>query len=317
MKWHIAIVMAAGSLLAANAADETKKDIALWQGVWRAVSMETDGKLAPPEELKKIKLTVQGTDYHFQNGGFSEHGAYRFKAAENPKQLDIVVGDGKDKGKVYLVIYKVAGDELTICLETANQRRPREFTGKTGSGQVLEVWRREAPAAASAALSGSVKTADSSPSDFARSTIDLGVVVSDVARSVKFYTHAIGFTEVQGFSVPADFCAEAGLTDKLALDIRVLVLGEGDTATKLKLMQVPGAVVKKDDNAFIHSQLGYRYLTIYVADGDAALERLKQAGAKPLAKGPVPLPAGLPPGLALTVVRDPDGNLIELIGPKR
>ncbi len=154
-------------------------------------------------------------------------------------------------------------------------------------------------------------------SEFARSTIDLGVVVNDVAKSVKFYTDAIGFSEAPSFTVPADFCADAGLTDNHALEIRVLTLGEGDTATKLKLMQVPSAASKKSDNAYIHSQLGYRYLTIYVADADVALARLKKAGAKPLAKGPVALPAGLPPGLTLTVVRDPDGNLIELIGPKK
>ncbi|MBI3838158.1 MAG: VOC family protein [Planctomycetia bacterium] len=153
-------------------------------------------------------------------------------------------------------------------------------------------------------------------SEFARGTIDLGVVVSQVGKSVKFYTEAIGFKELPAFSVSADFCADAGLTDNQALSIRVLALGDGDSATKLKLMEVPGVASQKSDNAFIHSQLGYRYLTIFVADADAALERLKKAGVKPLAKGPVALPAGLPAGMALMVVRDPDGNLIELIGPK-
>ena len=153
-----------------------------------------------------------------------------------------------------------------------------------------------------------------SKSEFARTTIDLGVVVSDVAKSVKFYTEAIGFNEIPGFSVPAEFCADAGLTDR-KLDIRVLVLGQEPSATRLKLMQVPGASSKKSDNAMITSQLGYRYLTIYVADANATLARLKKAGVKPLAKGPVSLPAGFPEGMKLSVVRDPDGNLIELIGP--
>lgn len=153
-------------------------------------------------------------------------------------------------------------------------------------------------------------------SDFVNGTIDLGVVVSNVDKSVKFYTEAIGFKEAQGFAVGADFCADAGLTDKHALSIRVLVLGDDAKATKLKLMEVPGAPNKKSDNAFVPSQLGYRYLTIHVTDGDAALARLKKAGVKPLAKGPVPLPAGLPAGNALTVVRDPDGNFVELVGPK-
>ncbi len=154
-------------------------------------------------------------------------------------------------------------------------------------------------------------------SEFARTTIDLGVVVSDVDQSVKFYTEAIGFSEMPGFSVSAEFCADAGLTDKGRLDIRVLKLGNDDAATQLKLMEVPAASSKKSDNRFIHSQLGYSYLTIYVADAGRALARLKRAGVKPLAKGPVPLPAGLPAGMTLSLVRDPDGNLIELIGPSK
>jgi catechol 2,3-dioxygenase-like lactoylglutathione lyase family enzyme len=159
--------------------------------------------------------------------------------------------------------------------------------------------------------------AEGPKSEFARGTIDLGVVVSDVEKAVKFYTQAIGFKEIQGFSVGADLCADAGLTDHQKLDIRVLVLEDVPSATRLKLMQVPGVKSKPSDNTFIHSQLGYSYLTIYVADGKQALARLAKAGVKPLARGPVPLPAELGAGTALTVVRDPDGNLIELIGPMR
>ena len=152
---------------------------------------------------------------------------------------------------------------------------------------------------------------------FARTTVDLGVVVSDVEKAVKFYTEAIGFTEVQGFSVPGDFCKDAGLTAGKKLDIRVVVLGEGASATRLKLMSVPGVKSKKSDNRTLHSQLGFSYLTIHVKDTTAAVARLKRAGVAPIAKGPVPLPKGLPQGVFLTVLRDPDGNLIELVGPKK
>jgi hypothetical protein len=37
---------------------------------------------------------------------------------------------------------------------------------------------------------------------------------------------------------------------------------------------------------------------------------------KPVAKSPIALPDHLAKGLHLTCVRDPDGNLIELIGPR-
>ncbi|MBT6399908.1 MAG: bleomycin resistance protein, partial [Verrucomicrobia bacterium] len=44
----------------------------------------------------------------------------------------------------------------------------------------------------------------------------------------------------------------------------------------------------------------------------AALERLKKAGVKVLGKGPALIPGTK---VALTVVKDPDGNFVELVGP--
>ena len=152
---------------------------------------------------------------------------------------------------------------------------------------------------------------------FARTTIDVGMVVSDVDAAVEFYTKAIGFKELPGFRVPADIATRTGLTDDQPLSIRVLVLGENETATKLKLMELPGVKSKSSDNETIHAQLGVSYLTINVNDMNAAVARLKKADAKVIAEGPVELPASLAEGIYLAVVRDPDGNLIELVGPKK
>jgi uncharacterized protein (TIGR03067 family) len=145
MRWFVSLALLVVGSLAVVAAekDAVKDEAAKWQGTWRAVSFVHDGKDTPAEKLKPIKLTVAGDQYTFENGDFKESGTYRFDPSQNPKALDIVVGDGADKGKVYLVIYKVDGDELTICLESENKHRPKEFTGKEGSGCVLEVWHRE------------------------------------------------------------------------------------------------------------------------------------------------------------------------------
>jgi catechol 2,3-dioxygenase-like lactoylglutathione lyase family enzyme len=155
------------------------------------------------------------------------------------------------------------------------------------------------------------------PVTFPRTTIDLGTVVSDLDRSVRFYTEGIGFRELTGFAVDTDIAAAAGLTDSKPLSIRVLALGDGPDATKLKLMQVAGATPRAGDNEFIHSHTGFRYLTIMVADTDAALARLAKLGVKPIAKSPIALPDSLAPGMHLTCVRDPDGNMVELIGPRK
>lgn len=153
--------------------------------------------------------------------------------------------------------------------------------------------------------------------EFSARSIDLGVVVSDVEKSVAFYKDAIGMKEVSGFSVPGEWCRDAGLTDGQKLDIRVMVLGEGPNASKLKLMHVPGVKTATADNKFLHSTFGFSYITIGVTDTTAALARLKKAGVKTVSKSPIALPDPLPSNIILTVVRDPDGNLIELVGPRK
>lgn len=165
------------------------------------------------------------------------------------------------------------------------------------------------------AIGGFANQKTDAPSNFANNTIDLGMVVSDLDKSIKFFKDVLGFTEVPGFKVPGDYGIEAGLTNKLDLDVHVLVLGQGDAATKLKLMEFksnPGARV---DNAFIHSSYGFRYLTVSVKDLNVAVERANKAGGKLVGKTPLPLPKGFPTGLGLAIYRDPDGNPVELVGP--
>ena len=171
-----------------------------------------------------------------------------------------------------------------------------------------------------AVLCGAIVTVSANrtaaPPGFTRTTIDIGVHVSDIEAAADFYANVIGFTEVDGFVAPADLSTAAGLTDGQPLTVRVFVLGEGESATQLKLMEIPDVETKESDNAYVHSQLGFRYLTIFIDDTNAALERLQAAGREPVADGPV-LIGEDPSGDYLTVVRDPDGNLIELIGPKK
>ena len=156
-----------------------------------------------------------------------------------------------------------------------------------------------------------------SQAKFARTTVDFGIVVSDIEKSVAFYKNVIGATELDGFDVPADFAGAVGLSDDKAFHVHVLVLGDDETATKIKLMQFPDAPGKKVRNDFIHTSLGVSYLTVFVSDLSASLKQAAEHGVKPIAKGPAVLPEGFPQDISLACVRDPDGNIIELVGPSK
>lgn len=147
--------------------------------------------------------------------------------------------------------------------------------------------------------------------EFSKPVIDLGIVAKDAEKSARFYTEAIGFTEVPGFSVTGELGRKIGLIDNHPVKVRVFVLGEGNLATRVKLLSFPDAPGKSADQSFIHSTYGIRYLTLYVASADRALERLQKAGVKPIGETPV----SLGNNSRLIAVRDPDGNFIELIGP--
>ena len=148
---------------------------------------------------------------------------------------------------------------------------------------------------------------------FSRSTIDLGMVVADIEASARFYQEVIGFTQAGTFSVSPEMAADTGLTDHKAINVRVFALGKEPTATKLKIMAFPDAPVKRVDNEFISSSLGYSYLTIFVSDMTEALARLKAHAVTPVKK---PYQLGNANSY-LTLVKDPDGNIIELIGPMK
>jgi catechol 2,3-dioxygenase-like lactoylglutathione lyase family enzyme len=147
--------------------------------------------------------------------------------------------------------------------------------------------------------------------EFSRTTIDLGMVVSDVEKAAKFYTEALGFTETGSFDVSAQMAGDTGLTGNHLFQVRTFALGNEPTATKLKIMQIPGANSKKVDNQYIGSSLGFRYLTVSVSDLTKTLERLKQHGVAPIKE-----PYRLGGNSYLILVKDPDGNIIELIGPR-
>ena len=156
--------------------------------------------------------------------------------------------------------------------------------------------------------------AQKSDDTFSKATIDIGITVADVTKSAAFYSEVLGLKEVKGFEVSGEKASNLGLTDNQAVSVRVFVLDdtEGATTARIKLMAFPKAPGVKPDQKFIHSTIGVSYLTLRVTDMDVALKRLADSKIKLLGK----TPSNLSGNMYLTTVQDPDGNFIELIGPR-
>jgi len=149
------------------------------------------------------------------------------------------------------------------------------------------------------------------PDEFARSGIAVGVVVEDLQKSVDFYTMVIGMVQVREFSVDAEKARKMGLSDGQSFDIKVLKLINSEDASEWKLMSFS----KKSDaskQSYIHEKNGFRYVTIFVKSMKPVLERIQKYGIKTMGETPLMLDANR----QFVSVRDPDGNFVELIGPK-
>ena len=138
--------------------------------------------------------------------------------------------------------------------------------------------------------SNGLNFAQAAEKDFARKTINIGMIVSDLDQSMKFYKDVVGFVQVDRteFEVDADFGKKSGLTDSLAFHVEILKLGQGKDATELKLMTF-GDRAKKQSNAHIHSHTGMQYLTIFVTELKPIVQRIKKHNVKLLGVTPVAL----------------------------
>jgi catechol 2,3-dioxygenase-like lactoylglutathione lyase family enzyme len=149
------------------------------------------------------------------------------------------------------------------------------------------------------------------PGDFSNPTIFVGSVVTDLAKSVDFYTNIIGMTKTSTFSVDGVKAKELGLTDGRPIDVTVLKLEDSPQANEWKLMSFGTKPGHKKPN-YLHDDTGMQYITILVNHLNPVMERIEKNNIKILSGKP----SSLDDVRSFILVQDPDGTFIELIGPK-
>jgi catechol 2,3-dioxygenase-like lactoylglutathione lyase family enzyme len=146
-------------------------------------------------------------------------------------------------------------------------------------------------------------------SEFSSPTISIGVVVSDLEKSLDFYTNVIGMKKVGEFDIDEDLGKTTGLTAGLPFHVDVLKLHDQPEATSWKLMSF-GKKASHPMPQHIEDDTGVQYITINVKSLKPFLARIKQHNVELLGDTPVPLG----PDRHFILVQDPDGTFVELIG---
>ena len=154
------------------------------------------------------------------------------------------------------------------------------------------------------------QTTPPASSNFTSRLIGLGVVVSDLDKSLDFYTNVIGMVRAYSFTINEDFSKRSGLSNGVPASVTVLKLENSADANEWKLMSFGKKATHPKQN-FIQDDTGVQYITINVKKLKPIIERLKEKNIPLLGSTPTPLNSSS----QFVLVQDPDGTFIELIGP--
>jgi len=123
----------------------------------------------------------------------------------------------------------------------------------------------------------------------ARSCIDIGIVVQDIARSLAFYEGLLGLRKVGEMPLPF------GRMHRLAF---------GESFVKL----IDPKVVPPAGVIGLAKAAGFRYLTFPIGNLDEVCAACEKAGTPFEVRK-----TELLPGRSIAMVRDPDGNVVEFV----
>lgn len=143
MRLHALLFISLGFLSAADAKDDGKADLKKLEGTYVMVSGEDKGEKLPEKTIKSAKLTIEGDKHTVKIGEDTIIGTHKLAPTKKPKEIDAMDTEGPFKGKTTLGIYKLEGDEFTVCFAPPDKDRPKEFTSKSGTGAFVHVWKRQ------------------------------------------------------------------------------------------------------------------------------------------------------------------------------
>jgi uncharacterized protein (TIGR03067 family) len=146
-KWFL-IVPAALLFVAAGAPqDGEQQDRRKLQGTWTARSIEFHGRQELGEAVKSIQMAIAGNKISVRGSApdLNKYARVDFKVDPSaaPRAIDIIIGNGDEKGAVLQGIYELEDDSLRLCMNLLGNGRPAEFKSASDSQNVLAVFQRK------------------------------------------------------------------------------------------------------------------------------------------------------------------------------
>ena len=131
----------------ADAAKTTaiEAELKRFEGTWKFASMEFDGKSIPEEVTKASRLILKEDRFSSESGPRKVRGVFEVDPTVSPKTIEVTFVEGSTPGETLLGIYELEGDTYKVCMGTKGKPRPKAFVSTPGTGDGLQVLKREKP----------------------------------------------------------------------------------------------------------------------------------------------------------------------------
>jgi uncharacterized protein (TIGR03067 family) len=116
-------------------------------GEWEFEATEEEGKVFPAETPpSRFRFNPDGTYQVFRGGKeLAERRGFQFDPKANPPTLDYNTAPSRPGSPILRCIYRVDGDQLTVCRAGPDEARPTELSAPAGSGLLVVRMRRVKP----------------------------------------------------------------------------------------------------------------------------------------------------------------------------
>lgn len=134
MKLCLLPVFAFSFILADNPSSKAiSGELAKFQGSWKPVAIQySDGRKAPADELRGIRLVVEGKRFTLTGKDYVINGVISIASTQHPKAIDVVVTSESGHETRILGIYEIEGERRRSCFVLSEQIRPKQFTFEKG-----------------------------------------------------------------------------------------------------------------------------------------------------------------------------------------
>lgn len=142
-RWYV-LLIPAFLMIAAEPAEEAKKELEKLQGEWVMAALEVEGKPVPDEKIQGTTLTIKGDKYIVSVKDKKHEVTITLDPTKNPKHIDMAFPDGTNAPRIGKGIYKIEDDKFILCrTQSTDGDRPTQFGTFDNTGLFQVTWQRK------------------------------------------------------------------------------------------------------------------------------------------------------------------------------